>query len=234
MIRTIFVTALVASLAACSSGGGTNPVLSAVWQKIKPGSRAALRELEAEQAARVPIVITFDKILETGLAIIRARVGDDTRGVLLYARSLNDDYVTYASQLQQTITMRGSLITASRAISTDLLAVRSDLNDPVAVLTTPENWPQTVTRDYHVSGDGPSGRVFSVRCEISKGPEFELELLDKVFDTIIMQDKCVGDGVEFTNIHLIDAAGQVLRSAQWLGPEQGTIEIDVLEPFTLE
>ncbi len=234
MMRALNIALIAVLLTGCSSGGGTNPVLSAVWQKIKPGSRAAARELQAEQAARTPIVLTFQKIQDTGLAIIRARVGDDTRGALLYARSLNDDYVTYASQLQQTLTLRGSLITASRAIDTDLLALRSDANDPVAVLTKPADWPAQVSRDYHIAGDGPSGTVYSVTCQLTEGPAFELELLDKVFDTQIMQDKCSGDGVSFTNIHLVQANGQILRSAQWLGPQQGTIEIDILEPFTTD
>lgn len=234
MIRPIGVVLLAALLAGCSSGGGTNPIVSAVWQKIKPGNRAAARALEAEQSERTPIVLTFEKIKETGLAIIRARVGDDTRGVLLYARSLNDDYVTYASQLQQTLTLRGSLITASRAIAHDLLAVRSDDNDPVAVPTEPDDWPSQVTRDYHIAGDGPSGTVISVVCRLSSGPKFELELLDATFDTRIMQDRCEGDGVAFTNIHLVDEDGQIWRSAQWLGPDQGMVEIDILEPFTID
>ncbi len=234
MKRAIAVSFLTVFLGACSSGGGSNPILSAVWDKVKPGSRAAAEALEAEQAARTPIVLTFEKILDTGLAIIRARVGDDTKGVLLYARSLNDDYVTYASQLQQTLTLRGSLITASRGIDTDLLALRSDMDDPVAVLTVPADWPARITRDYHMPGDGPSGTVYSVTCDLTAGPEYELALLDKVFDTQVMQYRCDGDGVSFINRHLVDATGQVMQSTQWLGPRQGSIEIDVLEPLTIE
>ncbi len=234
MMRAIGVVLSAALLGACSSGGGSNPVLSAVWDKIKPGSRAAAEALVAEQAARTPIVLTFEKIQDTGLAIIRARVGDDTKGVLLYARSLNDDYVTYASQLQQTLTLRGSLITASRGIDTDLLALRSDMDDPVAVLTVPQDWPENITRDYHMPGDGPSGTVISVNCQLTAGPDFELALLDKVFETRVMQYACDGDGVSFINTHLVDATGQIMQSTQWLGPRQGSIEIDVLEPFTLE
>ncbi len=179
-------------------------------------------------------MVTFDKILATGLAIIRARVGDDTRGVLLYARAVNDNFVTYASQLQQTMTLNGSLITASRAIGYDMLSVRSDENDPMTVLTPPENWPNRVTRDYRFTGDTPGGKLISVRCRFTKGPEFELPLLDKTFETRIMQTRCSGDGVSFTNIHFVQADGQVLRSAQWLGPDQGMVEIDILEPYTTD
>jgi len=224
--------ALTTALAACSSGGGTNPVVSAIWQKVKPGARRAAAEAEAEAAARPPIVVTFAKIKETGLAIIRARVGDDTTGVMLYARSVNDGYVTFASQLLQTMTLQGSLITASRAIGYDMLSVRTDAGDPVTVLTPPENWRGSVTRDYRFTGDTPGGRLISVTCRFVKGPAFELELLDKRFDTTIMQSQCRGDGQRFTNIHLVQADGQILRSAQWLGPDQGMIEIDILEPYT--
>lgn len=226
------LAAAAMGLSACSSGGGTSPVLSAIWQKVKPGARQAAREAEAEAAARPQIVVTFDKIQETGLAIIRARVGDDTRGVMLYARSVNDGYVTYASQLQQTMTLQGSLITASRAIGYDMLSVRTDEGDPVTVPTPPARWRSAVTRDYRFTGDTPGGRLISVSCRFVKGPAFALELLDRTFDTTIMQAQCAGDGVRFTNIHLVQDSGQILRSAQWLGPDQGMIEIDILEPYT--
>ncbi len=224
--------ALATAVSACTSGGNVNPVVEAVWQKVKPGARRAAAEAEAEAAARPQIVVTFEKIKATGLAIIRARVGDDTRGVMLYGRSVNDDYVTYASQLQQTMTLQGSLITASRAIGYDMLSLRTDAGDPVTVNTPPDQWRESVTRDYRFTGDTPGGRLISVTCRFTKGPPLELALLDKTFDTTIMQSKCSGDGVRFTNIHLVQADGQILRSAQWLGPDQGMVEIDILEPYT--
>lgn len=234
MRTAIGALALATALSACSTGGGTNPIVSAIWQKVKPGTRRAAAEAEAEAATRPPIVVTFAKIKETGLAIIRARVGDDTRGVMLYARSVNDNYVTYASQLQQTMTLNGSLITASRAIGYDMLSMRSDPNDPVVVPTPPEDWPARVTRDYRFTGDTPGGQQISVRCKFVKGPAFELELLDMTFDTTLMQGQCRGDDQRFTNIHHVLDDGQILRSAQWLGPDQGMVEIDILEPFTVE
>jgi len=226
------VLAIATALSACSSGGNSNPVLSAIWQKVKPGARREAQAAAAEAAARPPIVVTFDKIKATGLAIIRARVGQEGDGVMLYGRAVNDEYVTYASQLMQTMTLQGSLITASRAISYDMLALRTDEGDPVTVLTPPDEWQGTLTRDYHFTGDTPEGRVISVTCRFEKGPENELELLDKTFDTTIMEVHCAGGGVRFTNYHMVQADGQILTSAQWLGPDQGMVEIDILEPFT--
>ena len=231
MMRALSAVALVTALSACHSGS-TSPVVSAIWQKVKPGSRQEARAEAAEAAARPEIVVTFAKIKETGLAIVRARVGDDTRGVMLYARSVNDDYVTYASQLQQTMTLQGSLITASRAIGFDMLSLRTDVGDPVTVLTPVDEWQNSVTRDYRFAGDTPGGRLISVTCRFVKGPAFELELLDKTFDTFIMQSQCVGDEARFTNIHLVQENGQILRSAQWLGPDLRMVEIDILEPYT--
>jgi len=220
------------ALSGCSSGGNTNPIISAVWQKVKPGSRREAEAAAAEAAARPQIVVTFDKIKDTGLAIIRARVGEDTRGVMLYGRAVNDDYVTYASQLQQTMTLQGSLITASRAIGFDMLSLRTDEGDPVTVLTPPDEWSGSVTRDYRFTGDTPGGRLISVTCRFSQGPAYELELLDKTFDTTVMKSRCAGDGQRFTNVHLVLEDGQIIQSAQWLGPDQGMIEFDILEPYT--
>lgn len=234
MIRIVGAVLCAAILSGCSSGGGTNPIVSAIWQKVRPGQRAEAAAEAADSASRTPIVLTFAKIQETGLAIIRARVGDDTHGVLLYARALNDGYVTYASQLHQTITMRGSLMTATRAIGHDLLAVRSDPNDPVAVKTKPESWPDHVSRDYRLPGDGPGGLVISVRCQFVQGPDYELELLDAVIDTQIIMGNCSGGDTSFTNVHLVAPDGRIWRSAQWIGPGLGVIEIDILEPFTAD
>ena len=50
--------ALATTLSACTSGSGTNPVVSAVWEKVKPGARQAAAEAEAEAAARPKIVVT--------------------------------------------------------------------------------------------------------------------------------------------------------------------------------
>ncbi len=232
MIKAFSAIALSTALAACSSGGNSSPVLSAIWGKIRPGARAEAAAAEAEAAARPQIVVTFDKIKETGLAIIRARVGEDTKGVMLYARSVNENYVTYASQLMQTFTLQGSLITATRGIGYDMLALRTTADDPVTTPTPPENWLGAVSRDYHFAGDTPAGRVVSVVCHFVKGPAYELALLDKTFSTTIMQTQCVGDEAQFTNIHLVQDDGRILRSAQWLGPDQGMVEIDILEPYT--
>ncbi len=226
------VLATATALSACSSGGNSSPVLSAIWQKVKPGARREAQAAAAEAAARPPIVVTFDKIKATGLAIIRARVGDDTKGVMLYGRAVNDNYVTYASQLQQTMTLQGSLITASRAIGYDMLSLRTDAGDPVTVPTPPDEWRATISRDYRFTGDTPGGRLISVICSTRKGPENELELLDKTFSTTIMEVRCAGDGVRFTNYHMVQADGQILTSAQWLGPDQGMVELDILEPYT--
>ncbi len=232
MTRALGALALVTALSACSSAGNTNPVFSAIWQKVKPGARQEAAAAEAEAAARPPIVVTFEKIKDTGLAIIRARVGEDTKGVMLYGRAVNGPYVTFASQLQQTMTLQGSLITASRAIGYDMLSVRTDAGDPVTVPTPPDDWRESVTRDYRFTGDTPGGRLISVTCRFSKGPPYELALLDKTFATTIMLSRCAGDGQSFTNVHLVRDDGQILRSAQWLGPDQGMIEIDILEPYT--
>lgn len=232
-MRPVSATLIAAmALSACSSGGNTNPVLSAVWQKIKPGARREAAAAEAEAAARPRIVVTFEKIKATGLAIIRARVGEDTHGVMLYGRAVNDDYVTFASQLQQTMTLRGSLITATRAIGYDMLSLRTDDGDPVTRPTPPDAWPDTVTRDYRFTGDTPGGRLISVTCHFGKGPAHQLALLDKVFATTVMNARCSGDGVDFTNVHYVQADGQIMQSKQWVGPDLGQIEIDILEPYT--
>ena len=48
-----------------------------------------------------------------------------------------------------------------------------------------------------------------------------------------IKETCLTDGdLEFENVHFVDTAtGQVWRSAQWTGPMQDILQIDIVEQF---
>ncbi|MHA1128744.1 MAG: YjbF family lipoprotein, partial [Alphaproteobacteria bacterium] len=204
------------------------PVLTVIKDTILPAKDDA-------PASTGPSTLTREKIEAYGLALIRARIGGEDVSNLLTGTSLNDGYVTYVSSFRQTITMLGSLVTSTRGLGGDLLAVRHDANDPIASLTPVSNWPTTLTRDYRFPGAGPTGKVISVNCELTKGEITKFTQVETTYDVTSVTEHCVGEAVTFTNTYMTETlTGQVWHSQQWVGFEVGHLNVEVLEPITID
>lgn len=226
MMRKPFAISALLLLGACSSAGGVNPVIGAVWDRVRGGNRQA----EAPAPATAAPALTRARIDELDIAMIRVKVGDAQTGSILTARTLNGGYATYSSSSQQTVTLHGALITAHRGIAYDLLSVAHAANDPIAVQTPLEDWPETIERSYRLTGDGPDGRVLRVNCSLRVGPPYPITQVEVTYETRIVQETCTGDA-SFMNLHMVDEDGQVWRTAQWTGPLMNQIEIEILEPL---
>lgn len=229
-MRTLLLAALAATtlLSACSSGG-TSPIVTAIKDKVWPDKE------EVSASTAKPSTLSRERIKASGLAAVRANIeGEDIKNVLT-ATSLNGQYVTYVSAFRQTVTMEGSLVTATRGLGGDLLSVRSEPNDPIARLTRLDNWPSSVVRDYRFPGNGPSGEVVSVSCSFQPGPAATLTIVELTYSVTEVKETCAGDGQKFVNTHYVDrASGQIWQSQQWVGESRGYINIETLEPYTSE
>lgn len=217
-------------LSACSSGG-TSPVFNAVKGVILPDRTEDSADDAAPAAA--PAALTRERITESGLAFIRANIDGDSVTNVLTATSLNGTYVTYVSGYKQSISMKASLVTATRGLGSDLLSVTDAPNDPIAHLTPIENWPASYDRSYRFTGDGPAGTVITVQCSLSSQPQMQITIVEVTYDVTPFIESCNGDGVSFTNIHLADDDGQIWQTRQWVGEGLGILNIEVLEPVTL-
>jgi len=228
MIRPILALSALSILAACSSGG-TSPVVTAIKGVILP-SKA--EDIPVKNAGAV---LTREKIEAFGLALIRGRVEGEDVSNLLTGTAVNGSYVTYISSYRQNITMLGGLVTGTRGMGGDLLAVRTDANDPVAHATPTADWPSTLTRDYRFPGIGPEGDVVSVTCNLTHASDTTVTIVEVSYDVTPFTEVCSGDGVEFTNTYLAQPdTGQIWQSLQWIGDKVGHVNIDVLEPYTVE
>lgn len=218
--------ALTLVLAGCSSGG-KSPVAQAVLDRFMPG-----RKEQAAPAAPQP-QITRAAVEASGQAMIRTRLVNESTRPILAGATQNGPYVTYMSRLGQSLTLRGSLITASRGLGYDLLSVTTTDADPAVRARPIAQWPAEVRRTYRFPGRGPGGVTRTVACTYAAGEPREIEIVEVVHRGIQMEERCAGDGVAFTNYHFADAqTGFVWRSIQWLGPEQGAIDLEIIEPFT--
>ena len=179
--------------------------------------------------------LTRAKIEKYGLALIRARIEGENITNLLTGTAVNGKYVTYVSSYRQNVTMFGTLVTGTRGLGGDLLAVRHDDNDPVAFSTPTANWPNTLTRDYRFPGVGPTGAVISVACNITRSAETTITIVEVTYAVTPFTEVCSGDGVQFTNTYLAAPdTGQIWQSQQWVGVSRGHLNVEVLEPYSAE
>lgn len=228
MIRPILALSALSFLAACSSSG-TSPIVTVIKGVILP-----------PKAADIPVknagaTLTREKIEAFGLALIRGRIEGEDISNLLTGTAVNDQYVTYVSAFRQNITMLGGLVTGTRGMGGDLLAVRTDAYDPIAYATPTADWPSTLTRDYRFPGVGPEGEVVLVTCSLSRADDTTVTIVEVTYDVTPFTEVCTGDEVEFTNTYLTQPdSGQIWRSSQWIGDKVGYVNIDVLEPYTTE
>ena len=228
------LAALAAFILVSCSSSGRSPIMTAVVDAVRPGNGGEAEAQAAEAGAAPRARLTRAKIEELDIAMIRGKVeGDTGRGTLLLARTVNGEFVSYMSQGRQSFTLQGGLITASRGVGHDLLSVKAAANDPVAHKTPPDDWPQTVSRSYFLSGGNrPEGVELPVTCAFQKTRGMQIEIVEITYDLIMMVEQCKGEDAEFVNVHLADPeSGFIWKSAQWLGPDQGMAEYEVLEPL---
>jgi hypothetical protein len=228
MIRPILAVSAFGLLAACSSSG-TSPVVTVIRGVILPST------VEQPEVPSIGSKLTREKIEKFGLALIRGRIEGEEVTNLLTGTAVNDQYVTYISSFRQNITMLGGLVTGTRGMGGDLLAVRNDANDPIAYITPTDDWPATLTRDYRFPGVGPSGDTISVTCSLTTSAATVITIVEVTYEVTPFTENCEGDGVAFTNTYFTETeTGQIWQSLQWIGEKVGYVNIDVLEPYSLE
>jgi len=222
MKRALGALAALAMAGACSSQG-PNPVFVVVKEAVFSD------EDSAATGQRQPL--TRERIEQSGLALIAAQLEKDDKPSYLTAFAVNNGYVTFANSARQSINLFGGLVTATRGIGEDLLAVDHSGNDPVASALPPEAWPAGVARLYRFGGQGPSGTELRVSCTYKRLGDRDLEIVERVFEITDFEELCRGD-VTFTNRYAVDReTGVIWQSRQWIGKDLGQVAIDVLEPY---
>ncbi len=235
MRRSLAAAALGLALAGCSNGQ-FNPIVDAAVQEILPGERAPGlpgSTAPADGAPAAPAQLTRAQITRADIATIRARLLKDELPTYLFAASNNGGYVTYASGIRQTLTLRGSLITASRGLGWDLLSATSSRPDPLVTAIPPARWPAGVQRTYELHAFAPQGKLDMFQCRFEFGPVRDIVILEVRHRGVEVTEVCENATQSFENLHLADVdTGFVWRSIQWLGPQQGLIDLEIVEPYT--
>ncbi|PJN96442.1 hypothetical protein CNY89_02530 [Amaricoccus sp. HAR-UPW-R2A-40] len=227
-MRPYVAAAFALTLAACSNGQ-FNPIVDAAVNEILPGERAP--QGAPETPPRGPV--TRAELTRADVATIRGKLPQDKRPSMFFAASDNGGYVTYSSSFRQTLTLRGTQITGSRGFGWDLLSATSSRPDPLVTPIPPGRWPASVTRSYEFHAFAPQGRIETFTCRFEYGQVREIEIMEVRHRGVEIAEICENDTRSFENLHFADVnTGFVWRSLQWLGPQQGVIDIEVVIPFT--
>jgi len=213
-------------LAACSDEG-VNPIVNAAFQEINP-----LRGgVETPPAPAQPI--TRAAIDRADVAMIRIRLVGEESGAFMVAASDNGGYVTFASTLRQTVTLRGSKVTGTRGLGYDLLSATSSQPDPLVRPIAPGQWPARVTRSYELPAPAPRGTILTFDCRYEIGAASEIVIVEERHRGVEISEYCSGPTGNFENLHFADLrTGFVWRSIQWLGPQQGLLDLQIVLPYT--
>jgi hypothetical protein len=226
-MRRILALAALTALSGCGTGG--NPIFDAAMQEVSaylPGRG------EPEPAAPARRLTRAD-LDASNTAAIWARLESDPTPTLMYAVAANGGYVSFMSTFRQTVVLRGSLVTGTRGLGTDLMSAWSRGLDPVMQATPPARWPAGVERSYEFPAEGPIGRVETFDCRFERGRATEMTILDVRHRGVEFSEICTGPSGGFENLHFADAStGFVWRSLQWTGPTMELLDVQVLEPYT--
>lgn len=227
-MRPYLAVVLALGLAACSNGE-FNPIVAGAVNEILPGDRAPDGQTQAPP--RGPV--TRAELARADIATIRGKLPGDKRPTFFFAASNNGGYITYSSSFRQTLTLRGSQITASRGFGWDLLSASSSKPDPLVTPIPPGRWPQAVQRTYEFHAFAPQGRIETFTCRYEIGPVRDLVIVEVPHRGVEITEICSNENGSFENLHLADVnTGFVWRSIQWLGPRQGVIDIEIVIPYT--
>jgi len=225
--RLHLAAAALLALAACSNEG-VNPIVEA--------GVAAVNPFGTEEPAAEPGTgrrITRAEVNRADVAMVRMRLVEEEQPGYFLAASENGGYVTYASSFRQTLTLRGSQITATRGFGYDLLSATSSQPDPLTRPIPPGNWPATVTRSYEFPAYAPQGRIETFTCRFELGEAREIVILEERHRGVEISEYCAGPIGAFENLHFADIeTGFVWRSLQWTGPRQGLLDLEIVLPFT--
>ena len=220
MIKVVFSAGLIIALSGCleTIGQVREAILNPAPEVEMTVPRVNRAAIEAADLAAV--------------LMLSPTIGLATVGVAVQMR---DGRIVYNSNENRRVTLDGGLIYSTRGLGTNLQAVTTQSDDPLVTEAMPGSWPANVTRTYYLSARGTTYDTITATCSNQTGEEAVIDVADVQRQVMTVVESCTtGTGLTFNNAHFLDVrTGRIWRSSQWTGPDQGNIQIDVIEPFDM-
>lgn len=135
----------------------------------------------------------------------------------------NGPWRTYATGTRQTLILRQGLVTATRGLGRDLMA--SEVDQTLALLRSGK--PGQARRVMQVLDGEDITREIALDCTLGVGGQTRTAtgLTGRA-----MTEDCAAGDLRFRNSYVVDAAGMVIQSRQWLPTLVGPLSLQVLRP----
>lgn len=133
----------------------------------------------------------------------------------------NGPWRTYATGTRQTLVMRQGIVTATRGLGRDLMA--SDADQTLVLLRARQSGK--ARRVMQVLDGEDVTRDIVLDCTLSTGATVRT---GTGIAGQTMTEDCTAPGLRFRNTYVVDTAGQVIRSEQWLPTQLGPLILQVL------
>lgn len=185
------------------------------------------------KASFAPENLTRADIEQSGIALIRVQIGErEPFGRYYLAQADNNGTVTYGKDDRAYFVLRGGLLVATTGFGNDILAVRTNPDDPIQNQRPVAQWPGAVTRVYQLPGSGVEGARISMDCRYENAGSGVIEIVEQRHATTLMHEICTGALGSIENSYMVGADGFIWKSEQFAGRGTEAVIIEIVEPLT--
>lgn len=154
------------------------------------------------------------------LARIEATGGD----ALMVKAGQNGPVRTWTTAEGTTIALKDGVVVATRGLrGLDLMTA-----DVPALSVLRQGTGSYSRRTYTLDGDDQTVRRDFV-CELRNAGAETVVVIERSYPVRHIVESCTGAAGVFENHYWIEASGSLRKSRQWIGPELGSVELDLLK-----
>ncbi|MDX8350384.1 YjbF family lipoprotein [Cognatiyoonia sp. IB215446] len=180
--------------------------------------------ITARTGATAPatIAVPQEEILNNPGQYMRVNIRDLDRWDTMAQAAQNGERITWVDTENNTITLENGVVVATRGLPRDLMS--ADVGQVWAAIRAGGGNAQ---RTHEFLGDDDQISQQVLQCSIAaQGPDI-VERLGQTLESRRFEEKCVGQGLQLTNIYWVNRNGRLLRSLQAVSPDSGYLQIDV-------
>lgn len=166
-------------------------------------SEAALQQLLQSTATPLVLVTSVDNKPQAVLAEIES----------------NGDYRTFGAPDRTSVTFLHGMVAASRGLGNDLMS--AEIGESLALVRARR--AGEAQRIHRFLGGEDQTRQLVFQCSVSRGSSARVVIGQIDEAGIQMTEACTGENRNFSNVYVVNSAGRILSSQQWMSPTRGNL-----------
>ena len=216
----LFAAALM--LASCGSESNTPDLVD----QLVATAKSTLEQRKNRNAPQAAAAVTRAQVEQSTVPLIRLTVGATGSQATAAELARNGDTATYLMGTGQAIYLRGGLMTGTRGLGYDLMALDMPYRSVAEALKG-----GSYTRVHRYLDNENKTLVWSATCSMQITGTKTLTQLERQYKVRQVVETCQGAEMSFVNTYDLDVRSkQVWQSRQWVGPVAEHARIEQLKP----